>query len=264
MRYRIMTLFLALCLLCGVALAGFGGSQEDVPDEISEEEELPTVGGWSEEESYEVDSSVFVSEMAIGPGSEAPGTAPAALEGTAGTPVAGETFAMYPWAPSEGAFTPEPSQSPIGVYETSYDSTVGAYYTTVAPPVAEQKALITYNTVAAPPTAVYYQGAYVPWTTFTVTFPRTSPAFWVSTFSGWSWYAVCPFHGWVRELMYVPKTGTLKVYEIYPSGQTRFYNYGWASPGYKYIWFYGDSPGRHIAIFTVSDTPSNAVTVDVV
>lgn len=259
-----MTLLLALCILCGGALAGFGGSQEEVSEEISEEEELPPVGGWDDEESFEFDSSMVISEMAIGPGSEVAGmAAPFPVEGTPAAPVMGETFAMYPWAPQE-TFTPQPAESPIGVYETSYDSTVGAYYTTVTPPAAEQKALITYNPAAAPPTAVYYQGTYVPWSSFAITFPKTSPAFWVSTYSGWSWYAVCPLHGWVRELMYVPQTGTLKLYEIYPTGKTKLYSYGWASPGYKYIWFYGDTPGRHIAIFTVSDTPSNAVTVDVV
>ena len=265
MRHRIPALFLAFCICCGVALAGFGGSEEtETFEETGEVEELPTVGGLGDADGAQVDSGMWSSEMEIGPGSYDEIMPVSPLGGSSGGFDGGEAFSMYPWSPSEETFSPQPEVSPIGGYSTSYDSTVGAYYTTVAPPVSEQSALISYNVATAPPAAVYYRGTYLPWSTFSVTFPKVSPTFWVSTYSGWSWYAVCPTYGWVRELMYIPRTGTLKVYEIYPTGQTKMYNYGWATNGYKYIWFYGDTPGRHIAIFTVSDNPSNAVTVDVV
>ena len=265
MRHRILALFLALCIFCGVALAGFGGSEETEPfEDTNDSEELPPVGGLGGVDGAQVDSGMWTSDMEIGPGSYDQSMPVSPLDGSPEGFDGLETSAMYPWAPSQEAFSPQPAVSPIGGYTTSYESTVGAYYTTVAPPASEQRALISYNVATAPPAAVYYQGTYVPWSSFAVTFPKTNPTFWVSTYSGWSLYAVCPMHGWVRELMYIPRTGTLKVYEIYPSGQTKMYNYGWATTGYKYIWFYGDTPGRHIAIFTVSDNPSNAVTVDVV
>ncbi len=253
MKHRIFALFLVLCIFgTGVALAGFGGPQNETGDE----EELPPVGDWGEDEWGGTDSGIWTSEMTIGPGM--PG------EGMPGEIASDTTFGMYPWAPSPAISGPQPAESPIGGYVTSYESTTGAYYSMVAPPAAERSVLLSYNVETAPPTAVYYMGSYMPWGSFAVTFPGTSPMFWISTPAGWSWYAVCPYRGWVRELMYIPTTGTLKVYEIYPRGTTRMYNYGWASPGYRYIWFYGDVPGRHIAIFTVSDRPSNAVTVDVV
>jgi hypothetical protein len=171
---------------------------------------------------------------------------------------------MFVWSPPDEAYAVQPAESPIGEYVTSYESTAGAYYSTMAPPATEQNALLSYNVQTAPPSSVYYSGTYYPWNTFSTAFPGTSPMFWISSWSGWSWYAVCPHGGWVRQLMYIPRTGTVKVYEIYPTGLTEMYNYGWAYPGYRYIWFHGDTVGRHIAIFTVSDNPSNAVTIDVV
>jgi len=288
MRYRILVLFLALCVLCsGVALAGFGGSQEDSEDGVGETAgELPLPGSALGETTF--------GETATGPWASEPFSTSAYGEGyesgygaeysspfdqtSPGSFSGDQAFATYPQELSPG-FTAQTPGSPIGGYAPSYDSTyertyggaygtydrtVSAYYTTTPPPSTEQGALITYDVMRAPPASVYYRGTHVPWNTFSTTFPKSSPAFWVRTYSGWSWYASCPLFGWVQELMYIPRTGTLKVYEIYPSGQTKMYSYGWASPGYKYIWFYGDVPGRHIAIFTVSDKPSNAVVVDVV
>ena len=63
--------------------------------------------------------------------------------------------------------------------------------------------------------------------------------------------------------MYVPYTGTMKLYEFYPDGSIKLYSYGFATPGYKYNWFYPDPPGRHITLFTVFDKPSNYITIDV-
>jgi hypothetical protein len=142
-------------------------------------------------------------------------------------------------------------------------STITATYTTQAPPVTQQKVLLNYDVQTAPPTAVYYSGTFMPWTSFYQVFPANSPALWVASSAGWSWYATCPVGGWVQNLMYVPYTGTMKLYEFYPDGTIKLYSYGFNTPGYKYIWFYADTPGRHVTMFTIFDKPSNYITIDV-
>lgn len=109
---------------------------------------------------------------------------------------------------------------------TSSVGTVTAIYSTQAPPVAQQNVLLTYDIQTAPPAAVYYSGSYLPWTSFYQVFSASSPALWISSNVGWSWYATCPVGAWMQELMYVPVTGTMKVYDLYPDGTTRYYNYG--------------------------------------
>ncbi|MCJ7443788.1 MAG: hypothetical protein MUO26_04540 [Methanotrichaceae archaeon] len=162
-----------------------------------------------------------------------------------------------------------PTGAPSGGISPAYPGTpdsggaVMAMYTTTAPPSAQQNVLLPYNIQAQPPQAVYYMGSYVPWNSFYTMFPGNQPMLWVNTMMGWGAYAKCPLGGWLQDLMYVPYTGTLKVYELYPDGSTRWYNYGFTAPGYRYIWFYADTPGRHITIFTVSDKPSNYITIDV-
>ena len=141
-------------------------------------------------------------------------------------------------------------------------SSEAAFYTTIAPPATQQNVLLTYDVAASPPAAVYYGGSYIPYSTFALGLPKT-PQFWVLTRQGWGVYATCPLGGWARYLMYVPYTGNLKMYELYPDTTVRFYNYGWATRGYKYLWFIGDMPGRHISFITVTDRPSNYVTIDV-
>ncbi|MGV8126212.1 MAG: hypothetical protein ACP5PV_03255 [Methanothrix sp.] len=146
---------------------------------------------------------------------------------------------------------------------TVSSSTITATYTTQAPPVTQQKVLLNYDVKATPPTAVYYSGTFMPWPSFSQVFPANSPALWVASSAGWSWAATCPTGGWIQNLMYVPYTGTMKLYEFYPDGSIKLYSYGFATPGYKYIWFYADTPGRHITLFTIYDKPSNYITIDV-
>ena len=146
---------------------------------------------------------------------------------------------------------------------TVSSSTITAVYSTQAPPAVQQNVLVPYNVQTAPPTAVYFSGTYMPWASFNQVFPASSPALWVASSAGWSWYATCPVGGWVQDLMYVPYTGTMKLYEFYPDGTVKLYSYGFATPGYKYIWFYADTPGRHITLFTIFDKPSNYITIDV-
>ncbi len=63
--------------------------------------------------------------------------------------------------------------------------------------------------------------------------------------------------------LYVPYTGTMKHYEFYPDDSIKLYSYGFATPGYKYIWSYADTPGRHVTLFPIINRPSNYVTIDV-
>ena len=151
----------------------------------------------------------------------------------------------------------------VGRTNTVSSSTITATYTTQAPPVTQQKVLLNYDVKTAPPTAVYYSGTFMPWASFYQVFPSNSPALWVASSAGWSWSASCPVGGWIQNLMYVPYTGTMKLYEFYPDGSIKLYSYGFATPGYKYIWFYADTPGRHVTLFTIFDKPSNYITIDV-
>ena len=160
------------------------------------------------------------------------------------------------------AFTPPVTAYPGPVTSTS-TTAVTAIYTPQAPPVTQQNVVLSYNVQTTPPTAVYYSGTFMPWTSFYQVFPASSPALWVSSSAGWSWYATCPIGNWVQELMYIPYTGSMKIYELYPDGTTKDYSYGWVSPGYNYAWFNADTPGRHIEVVTVSGIPSNYITMDV-
>ena len=53
------------------------------------------------------------------------------------------------------------------------------------------------------------------------------------------------------------------MYDIYPSGFVMRYNLGVAQPGYYYLWYYADTPGRHIDLFGIGSGYSNKVIVDV-
>jgi len=162
----------------------------------------------------------------------------------------------YPTQPADTA-----TASPVIPAGASSGAT--ALYYAQAPPIAQQNVLLTYNIQTAPPAAVYYSGSFMPWTSFYQVFSATSPALWVSSSAGWSWYATCPVGSWVQVLMYVPVTGTMKTYELYPDGNSRYNSYGFAMPGYKYRWFNANAPGRYITMLTIADIPSNYITIDV-
>jgi hypothetical protein len=146
---------------------------------------------------------------------------------------------------------------------TATMSTVTAVYSTQAPPAAQQDVLLTYDVQTTPPAAVYYSGSYLPWTSFYQVFPANSPALWIASSAGWSWYATCPVGGWMQERMYVPVTGTMGVYDLYPDGTTKHYSYGFTSTGYKSRWFRADTPGRYMTMLTIADIPSNYIIIDV-
>jgi len=145
-----------------------------------------------------------------------------------------------------------------------YDTSSVARIAESAPPTSQQQVLNAYNLNAEQPSAVYYGGRSISWNTFSSSYLGSAPGFWLDTAGGWSWYAMLPLGGWMRELMYIPSSGPLRVYEIYPSGMTATYNLGTARSGFNYVWFNGDTTGRHISIFTVNGVASNAVIVDVV
>ena len=161
------------------------------------------------------------------------------------------------------AYSPQ-GYSQQGQLTGQYDSSSAARIAQSAPPASQQQKLVAYNINSEQPSSVYYSGKSLSWSTFSSTYIGGSPAFWLDTASGWSWYATLPLGGWMRELMYIPASGSLRVYEIYPSGATATYNLGTANPGFSYIWFYGDTSGRHISIFSVNGVASNAVIIDVV
>jgi hypothetical protein len=140
---------------------------------------------------------------------------------------------------------------------------VTAIHSTQAPPSGQQKVLLSYNVQISPPSAVYFNETFMPWTSFYQTFPAKSPALWIASSAGWSWYATCPVGNWVQEMMYVPVTGTMMLCDLYPDGTANYFSYGFATPGYKYRWFNVTKPGRYITMLTIADIPSNDIIIDV-
>jgi hypothetical protein len=53
------------------------------------------------------------------------------------------------------------------------------------------------------------------------------------------------------------------MYEIYPSGFVTRYNLGVVRPGYYYLWYYADTPGRHLDVFGIGNVYSNKIVIDV-
>ncbi|MGB4653681.1 MAG: hypothetical protein ACOX84_08325 [Methanothrix sp.] len=194
-----------------------------------------------------------------------------------GLAIGQNTYDAYPGAPTPvttqiptpASIVGEPSaaqQQQTAAMTTSIVSsssaTATAVYSAQAPPATHQNVLLTYDVQTAPPSAVYYSGSYLPWTSFYQVFSANAPALWISSSLGWAWYATSPAGSWVQELMYVPVTGSMKVYDLYPDGTTRYVNYGFATPGYKLRWFRADTPGRYMTMVTIADIPSNYIIVD--
>jgi hypothetical protein len=235
MKYSMCKALLFLCILClGITLSEIAAA-----DDQSGQTDIGTVGAYPGAPTPTNDQPVSQAYPAQ-PGMVTPAT------------------------PSAPSGQPVVSSGTVGAYPGPVTSTssVTAVYYNQAPPVAQQNVLLTYDIQTAPPTAVYYSGAYMPWTSFYQVFPASSPAIWISSSAGWSWYATCPVGSWIQELIYVPTTGSMKLYELYPDGTTKLYDYGWAPPGYKYAWFKADMPGRHIIMVTISGNPSNFITID--
>jgi hypothetical protein len=166
----------------------------------------------------------------------------------------------------QGLFTNEGSAlaDALAPQTTATDpGTEMAFYTQQPPTKTDQKTLLPFNVKASPSTYVFYKGSYLGWSGFTSQFPNTSPGLWIERSVSWSWYATMPLGGWARELLYVPAASPVSMYEIYPGGYVTKYDLGFVKPGYYYIWYYADTPGRHLDVLGVSGGYSNMVVIDV-
>lgn len=139
-----------------------------------------------------------------------------------------------------------------------------AFFTEQSPTGSELKRLLPSAILASPPRYMYYNGDYLAWSDFTATFAANKPALWIERAVSWSFYATIPWGGWTRELIYVPQASTVTIYEIYPNGYVLGYSLGSVQqPGYYYIWYYADVPGRHSSLVATNSGYSNAVIIDV-
>ena len=138
-----------------------------------------------------------------------------------------------------------------------------ALYISEPPVKTDLQGLRPFNVKVSPSTNVFYDGSYLKWNGFISQFPSTSAGLWIERSAGWSWYATMPLGGWSRELLYVPIVSPISMYDIYPSGFVMRYNLGVVRPGYYYLWYYADTPGRHIDVFGTNSGYSNKVIVDV-
>jgi len=139
-----------------------------------------------------------------------------------------------------------------------------AFYVDQAPIWSDMIRLMPSEILTSPPRYMYYNGNYLSWINFTAEFPASRPAMWIERAVSWSYYATMPVGTWTRALMYVPQASPVTMYEIYPGGYVLGYSLGSVQqPGYYYIWYYADVPGRHSSLFATSSGYSNAVIIDV-
>jgi len=138
-----------------------------------------------------------------------------------------------------------------------------AIYTSLEPSQADQMKLMPIDLSRNPLSFIYYKGRYQTWEKFSSAFPGTSPGLWIEGNEGWTWYASMPQDHWVRGLLYVPTASPLSMYEVRPGEFAKMFDLEPVQPGYYYLWYYADSPGRHLSLFAANKTNSNAVTIDV-
>lgn len=137
-----------------------------------------------------------------------------------------------------------------------------AIYSDQAPSAADQGKLMSADLSATAPQYVYYNGDYLGWNQFSAMYPD-HPGLWVERAAGWSWYATLPLGGWTTELIYAPEMSPLTLYELYPEGYVMSYYLGQVNPGYYYVWFYADTPGRHRSVVGTNSGFSNMAVIDV-
>lgn len=138
-----------------------------------------------------------------------------------------------------------------------------AAYANEVPPMTDIGKALPIDMATNSPMYIFYDGNFLGWNDFSAAFPGSQPGLWIERAAGWSWYATLPLGGWTRELIYVPQPSLVALYEIYPEGFVREYNLGFSQPGYRYIWYYADSKGRHMNLLRTNSVYSNVVIVDV-
>ncbi len=138
-----------------------------------------------------------------------------------------------------------------------------AVYTTQQPPEANASLLVPFDDDYAYSFYVYYNGEYVSWDGFGTLFPEDQPYMWIERQHGWSWYATMPLGAWSRMLIFVPEPAPITLYEIYPSDFVRSYYLGPVDPGFYNLWYYADTPGRHVCLLSVGEMLSNRVVIDI-
>ena len=138
-----------------------------------------------------------------------------------------------------------------------------AFYSNQPPDEASTMSLLPFDSETFPSRYFFYMGSCLGWNRFGSQFPSNLPGLWIERAVCWSWYATMPWGGWARELLYVPLASQVSIYELYPMGFVTRYDLGFAEPGYYYLWYYADTPGRHLSVLGVSTGYSNTVVIDV-
>lgn len=138
-----------------------------------------------------------------------------------------------------------------------------AFYTTQLPTTTDFGRLLPFNALISPSTYVFYKGGYLGWSGFTSQFPSKMPGLWIERAVSWSWYATLPLGGWARELLYLPTALPISIFEVYPDGYVTKYDPGSTQPGFYYLWYYADAPGRHLNVLRDGSIYSNIVVIDV-
>ena len=213
--------------------------------------------------------------QALGPGVD-PGEAAAGSYGEISVTYSSTPYIGAPYGsnmgPQDSSFNTYPKKTKANNLTKSASLTQPAVaasassaeaYVFSEPTESEKDVLLDYTVPGGEQSLVYYHNMMLDWRTFVSSFPQDVPMFWVKTKGGWQWYSSCPLGGWLQEIMFIPKSGKLGMYETYPNQTVMYYDFGYATPDYHYIWFNGDTPGRHIQLITVDHIPSNVLVFDV-
>jgi len=119
---------------------------------------------------------------------------------------------------------------------------------------------LPYDTIARPPSSVFYDGASLSWASFQKKFAGDYLLAWIEIQDGsWGVDARAPLGTWVREFVYVPVSGNLTLREVTPDGKTHTKDLGMATPGYRYIWHQADAVGKHSSVISIGDVLSNEI-----
>lgn len=78
--------------------------------------------------------------------------------------------------------------------------------------------------------------------------------------NAWGVEAATPLGTWVREFVYVPFSGNLTLYRTNAYGKTSR-DYGYMTPGFKYVWFYADLSSMHTIAFSIDGMMSNEIKI---